>query len=80
MEPLGSALDVVDVMCLKRWHQIAPRETGQACPSTRADSSAAEVTHQQTPFPINEVVNKKVALWYVGNSISLLRRTIPEPP
>lgn len=68
MEPLGSVPDVVDIAVLKRWHQIAPRELGLVG-AEAGDVCPADI-HERTPFPISEVVNRKVALW-VGDLTSL---------
>lgn len=61
MEPLGSVPDVVDVAVLKRWHQIAPQELGLA--GAEAGAQCPADVHERTPFPVSEVVNRKVALW-----------------
>lgn len=59
MDPLGSPPDVVDIAVLKRWQQIAPRE-----PAPPADGRpAGDYVHEKTPFPINEELNRKIALW-----------------
>uniref|UniRef100_A0A6B0VDR9 Putative hismacro and sec14 domain-containing-containing protein n=1 Tax=Ixodes ricinus TaxID=34613 RepID=A0A6B0VDR9_IXORI len=68
MEPLGSVPDVVDVAVLKRWHQIAPQELGLV--GAEAGAQCPADVHERTPFPISEVVNRKVALW-VGDLTSL---------
>ncbi|XP_029845832.3 ganglioside-induced differentiation-associated protein 2 [Ixodes scapularis] len=68
MEPLGSVPDVVDVAVLKRWHQIAPQELGLA--GAEAGAQCPADVHERTPFPVSEVVNRKVALW-VGDLTSL---------
>lgn len=68
MDPLGSPLDIVDVAVLKRWHQIAPREPVL----TEEDAGGAQNNcyREKTPFPINEELNRKIALW-VGDMTSL---------
>lgn len=66
MDPLGSPLDTVDIAILKRWHQIAPRE-----PVLEDGRGASgDGNHQKTPFPINEELNRKIALW-VGDMTCL---------
>ncbi|KAL1419219.1 hypothetical protein MTO96_005314 [Rhipicephalus appendiculatus] len=68
MDPLGSPLDIVDVTVLKRWQQIAPREPAH----TDEDEPGAQNScyREKTPFPINEELNRKIALW-VGDLTSL---------
>uniref|UniRef100_A0A1E1XDL0 Putative hismacro and sec14 domain-containing-containing protein n=1 Tax=Amblyomma aureolatum TaxID=187763 RepID=A0A1E1XDL0_9ACAR len=67
MDPLDSPLDTVDIAILKRWHQIAPRE-----PVLGEDgrSASGDGNHKKTPFPINEELNRKIALW-VGDMTCL---------
>lgn len=66
MDPLGSPPDVVDIAVLKRWHQIAPRE-----PAPPPDGRpSGDYIHEKTPFPINEELNRKIALW-VGDMTCL---------
>ncbi|KAH8020600.1 hypothetical protein HPB51_002549 [Rhipicephalus microplus] len=68
MDPLGSPLDIVDVAVLKRWQQIAPREPVL----TEEDKTGAQNScyRENTPFPIDEELNRKIALW-VGDLTSL---------
>uniref|UniRef100_A0A6M2CL89 Putative hismacro and sec14 domain-containing ovary overexpressed n=1 Tax=Rhipicephalus microplus TaxID=6941 RepID=A0A6M2CL89_RHIMP len=68
MDPLGSPLDIVDVAVLKRWQQIAPREPVL----TEEDKPGAQNScyREKTPFPIDEELNRKIALW-VGDLTSL---------
>uniref|UniRef100_A0A023GKY6 Putative macro domain protein n=1 Tax=Amblyomma triste TaxID=251400 RepID=A0A023GKY6_AMBTT len=67
MDPLGSPLDTVDIAILKRWHQIAPREP---VPEEDGQGSSGDCIHQKAPFPINEELNRKIALW-VGDMTCL---------
>ncbi|XP_065288372.2 protein GDAP2 homolog isoform X1 [Dermacentor albipictus] len=61
MDPLGSPLDIVDVAVLKRWHQIAPRE--HVLEEKDRPDAQEKYCREFTPFPINEELNRKIALW-----------------
>ncbi|XP_064473270.1 protein GDAP2 homolog [Ornithodoros turicata] len=58
MDPLGAVPDVVDLGRFKRWSEIAPRDL-----KLDAAQQTPENVHETTPFPINEGINKKIALW-----------------
>lgn len=73
MDPLGAVPDVVDLARLKRWSEIAPRDHGHD--ALCGASMPKEHVHESTPFPINESINKKVALW-VGDVSSLSTQAI----
>ncbi|KAH7986569.1 hypothetical protein HPB49_025901 [Dermacentor silvarum] len=68
MDPLGSPLDIVDVAVLKRWHQIAPREP--VLEEEDGPGAQENCCREYTPFPINEELNRKIALW-VGDMTCL---------
>ncbi|XP_067123073.1 protein GDAP2 homolog [Centruroides vittatus] len=70
MDPLGIVPEIVDIYTLKKWGEISPREIPEA-----GLFGNQEKVHSSSPFPCNEQINKKIALW-VGDISSLNAQAI----
>ena len=55
MDPLGAAPTVVDGVTLPRWSASTPPKLEPADP----------LNGKPSPFPVDETINGKVAIWYV---------------
>ena len=58
MDPLGIAPGIVDAASLKRWSEISPRDLPDS-----SNFGNQEKVHDESPFPFDVNINKKVALW-----------------
>lgn len=58
MDPLGIVPDTVDVHTIKRWNQMSNQETRET-----GMFGNQEKAHEISPFPCNDAINSKIALW-----------------
>ncbi|KAG8192420.1 hypothetical protein JTE90_017954 [Oedothorax gibbosus] len=65
MDPLGVASEIVDVSTIKPWSEIRPRDLPDS-----SNFGNQEKIHQTSPFPFDQEINKKIALW-AGDICSL---------
>ena len=57
MDPLGVTATIVDALSLPRWSSIpVPAYENPAMPES-------DTSRTQTPFPVRQDLNAKVALW-----------------
>ncbi|CAL1264929.1 unnamed protein product [Larinioides sclopetarius] len=65
MDPLGVAPEIVDASSIKKWSEINPRDLPDS-----SNFGNQEKVHEKSPFPYDQTINSKVALW-AGDICSL---------